>query len=243
MKKISFILSIIGIIGFIVLQAGNKTTVADADHELKTLASVLQDENIMITGWSMYARETMEKENANDLVNDLKAKLPNWTWTGGDNLNHGEITAVTRSGGLEEKIKFVSTDTNGRLHTYVMYEVRGQYWNKNTEVFLNKNLPGRIFDIFRGNATTFSCVEGEFDDKINSALPVYKTKLLKAFNAKEVEGMEEESFLSVSAVSPLFDKSLSKEHDMNMQLGLRKTDRLGAKTTLVVGTPIITIEY
>ncbi|MEW8972031.1 MAG: YwmB family TATA-box binding protein, partial [Mesobacillus sp.] len=66
---------------------------------------------------------------------------------------------------------------------------------------------------------------------------------LKAFQAEEVEGAEEESFISTSAVSPLFDKSLSNDHEMNMQLGLRKTDRLGAKTTLVVGTPIITIEY
>jgi hypothetical protein len=239
MKKIPFILSIFGIIGFIVLQAGNKTTVADAEHEIKTLAAVLQDENILITGWSVYARETLEEENVDELVNDLKAQLPNWTWEG----NNSEITAISKSAELQEKIKIVSTDTNGPIHTYVMYEVRGQHWNKNTETFLNKNLPGRIFDIFRGNATTFSCIEGEINDKIKSALPVYKTKLLKAFQAEEVEGLEEESFISTSVVSPLFDSSLSNDHEMNMQLGLRKTDRLGAKTTLVVGTPIITIEY
>lgn len=243
MKKISFILSIFGIIGFIVLQAGNKTTVADANHEIKTLASVLQDENILITGWSLYARETLENDDVNGLVKDLKAQLSDWTWTGGNGSNHGEIIAESKSPGLQEKIKIVSTDTNGQIHTYVMYEVRGQFWNKNTEAFLNKNLPIIIFDIFRGNATTFSCVEGEINDKIESALPVYKSKLLKAFNANEVEGLEEDSFISVSASSPLFDNSLSSEHDMNMQLGLRKTERLGAKTTIVVGTPIITIEY
>lgn len=239
MKKIPFILSIFGIIGFIVLQAGNKTTVADADHEIKTLASVLQDENILITGWSVYARETLEEENVEELVDGLKVQLSEWTWSG----SNGELTAVLESSGIQEKIKIVSTDTNGPVHTYVMYEVRGQQWNKNTETFLNKNLPGRLFDIFRGNATTFSCIEGEINDKIKSALPVYKTKLLKAFQAEEVEGLEEDSFISTSAVSPLFDNSLSNDHEMNMQLGLRKTDRLGAKTTLVVGTPIITIEY
>jgi hypothetical protein len=239
MKKIPYILSIFGIIGFIVFQAGNKTTVADADHEIKTLAAVLQDEDILITGWSLYARETLEQENVEALVKDLKVQLSEWTWSGHD----GELTAVTNSSGIQEKIKIVSTDTKGPLHTYVMYEVRGQHWNKNTETFLNENLPGRIFDIFRGNATTFSCVVGEINDKIESALPVYKSKLLKAFNAREVEGLAEESFISSSAVSPLFDKTLSNEHDMNMQLGLRKTERLGAKTTVVVGTPIITIEY
>ena len=247
MKKLSFILSIFGIIGFIVLQAGNKTTVADAEQEIQTLASVLQDEDILITGWSLYARESLENVNGQEdvkgLVEDLKAKLPNWTWTGGDGSNHGEIIAVSKSSRLQEKIKIISTDTNGQVHTYILYEVRGQSWNKNTEAFFNKNLPSRIFDIFRGNATTFSCIEGVINDKINSALPVYKSKLLKAFNAKEIEGLEEASFISTSAFSPLFDKSLSSEHDMNMQLGLRKTERLGGKTTIVVGTPIITIEY
>lgn len=242
MKKIPFILSIFGIIGFIVFQAGNKTTVADTDHEIKTLASVLQNEDIMITGWSIYARETLQEGNVDELVNELKAQLPDWTWANSDST-HGEIVAVSNSPELQEKIKIVSTDTKGPIHTYVMYEVRGQFWNKNTEAFLDKNLPGRIFDIFRENATTFSCIEGEIDDKIKSDLPVYKRKLLKAFNAREVEGLEEETFISTSAVSPLFDKSLSNEHDMNLQLGLRKTERLGAKTTLVVGTPIITIEY
>ncbi|WLR55322.1 YwmB family TATA-box binding protein [Mesobacillus subterraneus] len=239
MKKIPYILSIFGIIGFIVLQAGNKTTVADADHEIKTLASVLQDENILITGWSVYARETLDEKNVDTLVKDLMTQFPNWTWESSDS----EVIAVSESQELQEKIKIVSTDTKGSVHTYVMYEVRGQYWNKNTETFLNKNLPGRIFDIFRGNATTFSCIEGDISDKIKSALPVYKTKLLKAFQAEEVEGLEEDLFISTSAVSPLFDNSLSNDHEMNMQLGLRKTDRLGAKTTLVVGTPIITIEY
>lgn len=247
MKKIPFFLSIFGIIGFIVLQAGNKTTVADAEQEIQTLASVIQDEDILITGWSLYARETIENvNNQEDLISlaaDLQAKLPNWSWTGGNDSNHGEIIATSKSSGLQEKIKIISTDTNGQLHTYVMYEVRGRSWNNNTEAFLSKNLPVRIFDIFRENATTFSCIEGEINDKIKSALPVYKSKLLKAFNAKEIEGLEEESFISVSALSPLFDNSLSSEHDMNMQLGLRKTDRLGGKTTIVVGTPIITIEY
>lgn len=247
MKKISFVLSFFGIIGFIVLQAGNITTVADAEQEILTLASVLQNEDILITGWSLYARESLEnvsdQEDAKGLVKDLKAKLPNWTWTVGNDSNHGEIIATSKSSGLQEKIKIISTDTNGRLHTYIMYEVRGHSWNKDTEAFLNENLPSRIFDIFRGNARTFSCIEGEINDKIKSTLSAYKSELLKAFDAKVIEGLEEESFISVSAVSPLFDKSLSSEHDMNMQLGLRKTDRMGAKTTLVVGTPIITIEY
>lgn len=243
MKKLSLLISILGLIGFIAIQAGNKTTVADVQQDLETLASVLQDENILITGWSLYAKKSLvninERENAEDLVNDLKAQFPDWKWS----HSNGNITATSSTSELQENIRIATTDTNGRSLTYLMYEVRGQSWNKNTAAFLKENLPSRIFDIFRGNVETFSCIEGDLSDKIDSALFVFKEELLKAFNAKEIEGLEEDSFISVSAFSPLFNKSLSKEHEMNMQLGLRKTERLGAKTTLVVGTPIITIEY
>jgi hypothetical protein len=41
----------------------------------------------------------------------------------------------------------------------------------------------------------------------------------------------------------LFTGSIENQRDnMNLQIGIR-SERLGGKTTIVVGTPIITIEY
>jgi len=49
--------------------------------------------------------------------------------------------------------------------------------------------------------------------------------------------------MSVSANSPMFTGSIENQRDnMNLQIGIR-SERLGGKTTIVVGTPIITIEY
>ncbi|PLR94496.1 YwmB family TATA-box binding protein [Bacillus sp. T33-2] len=247
MKKITYILSIFGIIGFIVLQAGNKTTVADAEHDLPILASVLQDENIIINEWSLHARENLEtvktRQDIMDLIKELKGEFPSWNWTLSDHTEHLTATAKSAKAGHQETVTIMTAGTNDQLHAYLMYEVRGQSWNSDSDAFINNVLSGRLFDIFRENTTIYSCIKGEFSDKMEKALPFYVKKLLNDFNAKEIEALKEDSFISVSAFSPRIAASLANGQKMNLQLGLRTNERLGAKTTIVVGTPIITIEY
>lgn len=247
MKRISLIISIFGIIGFIVLQAGNKTTVADARQDLHTLASRLQDEHILIKKWSLYSRETLEsvksEEDRENLVEEIKDKFSSWSWTETKNEEQHIVTATDVSSHFNESIKIISSGSNGQNHTYILYEVKGDSWDKRSESFLDEDLPARLADIFQSSPETFSCVEGVIGDKMDEALPIYMNGLLKAFDATEIEALEEETFMSTSAYSPLFAGHLSKDHDMNLQLGLRKPDGMGGKTTIVVGTPIITIEY
>ncbi|WP_071460957.1 YwmB family TATA-box binding protein [Bacillus massilinigeriensis] len=243
MRKILLSISIFAMIGFTVFQAGNRTTVAQSGQELSMMASVLEDEHIMINGWSLYARENMEDVKTNEdfarVVSGLKEKFPGWTWK-----EEGvAVTAKLNSSGRSERIKIIPTDMKGKVHTYIMYEVRGHSWDAQAENFVETKVNGRIFDIFRENAKVFACVKGETNDKMNKSLPILKNEMLKAFKAGELEGLDEKTFLSASAFSPLFDTSLTHEHKMNLQLGLRKTNDMGGKTTVVVGTPIITIEY
>jgi hypothetical protein len=78
---------------------------------------------------------------------------------------------------------------------------------------------------------------------MESVLSVEIQDLLRAFNAKPVESLVEESFISVSAYTGLWKEALqTKKQEMNLQIALRKT-RMGGQTTIVVGTPIITSEY
>jgi hypothetical protein len=78
---------------------------------------------------------------------------------------------------------------------------------------------------------------------MNEALPYYVSNLLDAFNAKEIEALKEESFISTSAYTPMFAERIETNKEaMNLQLAIR-TEGLGGKTNIIVGTPIITIEY
>lgn len=243
-KKITIILSFFGIIGFILLQAGNKTTVANGHHDLSAMAKILQAENIMINEWSLYAREKTDASFQEEAVQDLMEQFSDWEWSTSSDANHKEITAISASSKFQEIIRIVSSSKNLHAPAYVIYEVKGPRWEQDAETFLKNQYPERLSDIFRGNATIFSCIKGEFNDNIEKALPNNVNSLLNAFNAKEIEALKENKFISLSAYSPLFTTSIKKNQEdrMNLQIAVRN-EGLGDKTTVVIGTPIITIEY
>ncbi|MDZ5471830.1 YwmB family TATA-box binding protein [Bacillus sp. 31A1R] len=248
MKKMLSLL-IIGILGFGIINFGNKTIVAKNELDLFKMASVLEGENILFNEWSLYAREKVESfKSHNEVItyrDELKTKFPTWKWEESSNVSRWEARATQATkDGLVESIQILTTLTNKNLQTYIIYEAKSENnFNNDTESFLKKELLVKLAEIFKGNPTIFSCIKGEFSDNISKSLPYTVNHLLNAFQAKEIEALEEDSFISTSAYSPLFNAGLmNNNEDMNLQIGLR-TQGLGAKTTFVVGTPIITIEY
>lgn len=249
MKKIILVLSLICVIGFVMLNFGNKTIVAKNGLDLIKISTALEGENILITEWSLHAREKVDNfQNVKEVIrysDELKEKFPNWDWSIHSDSKQWKATATNQTtDGHRENIQILTTLTNKKLQTYIIYEAKSENnLNKGSEKELEKELSKRLSDIFRGNATIFSCIKGEFNDKINKSLPSTVKKLLNNFKATEIEALKEDSFISTSAYSPLFaDTITSNEKDINLQLGIR-TQGLGGKTTIVVGTPIITIEY
>jgi len=229
---------------------GNRHTMAQEELDLLTLVSVMKNKNIDIEEWSLHAREkgmhfnTLEEVQQH--VENLKSNYPAWEWSVKTTSEKWEATATkVTSGEFQENIHVLSTLTKSTPQTYIIYEVQGKNVNHKTEQFIKQELNKTLSDIFRENATIFSCIKGQLSDKMVSSVTISNSmdELLKAFHAQEIESLTETNFLSTSAYSPLFADSIkTKDKDMNLQLGIR-TQGLGAKTTIVVGTPIITIEY
>ena len=95
--------------------------------------------------------------------------------------------------------------------------------------------------MFEENPSIFSCVKGSINDNIDSVFASETDRLLNLFKAKEVEGVREENFSSISAHSSSFTQTIANE-EINVQVGLRR-DGLGSQDKFVIGTPIITFEY
>jgi hypothetical protein len=246
-RKVTAIFALAVLIGVSLFYSGEKFAHGKNKHDLLTLVTILKGENIDINGWSLHAREKLETDDIEDVqkhVQNLKNKYPDWTWAFESNPEKWEAAATkTSTQGIQESIQILSTLTNQNPQTYIIYEIQGKNFTQKTEQFIKEELTGTLSDIFRGNATIFSCIKGEFNDKMSKGLPFTVNRLLNMFQAKEIESLNEENFISTSAYSPLLADGLTTiENDMNLQLGIR-TEGLGAKTTIVVGTPIITIEY
>jgi hypothetical protein len=254
MKRTVILLSILGIVGLIFLQIGNMTIMASDGspnknrNELVTIATILEKENVSVQEWSAHSREHLtsirKKEDLKQFQAKLMKEFPTWDWSIHQNNGNWEAIATNTSNDYyTETIKMMATLTNDQVHTYLLYEVKGSKWNKQTNEFFNKKWNSRLSNIFRGNPTNFSCMKADISDKIVKSLTSTSDQWLKAFNAKEIESLKETEFVSISAASPLFAETIqTKNEKMNLQIAIR-SNGLGAKTTLVVGTPIITIEY
>jgi len=252
------------IVSLVLVVMGNKTTEArtgllskekwssadgsiypEGADDLAKMGSILQAENILLDNWTFYAREHVTSmdsvQEVKDYAKKLQSKFPDWEWSVTNTSQKWEVTAVSpTTKHHQETLQIMATHTKQPVTAYIVYSVNGDEWNEASKAFFtNKDFQNRLSDIFRGKPTVFSCMKGVFSDKIDEALP----KVMSSFNAKEVEALKEKTFMSVSAETPLFTGSLENEmNNMNLQIGLR-SEGLGSKTTIVVGTPIITIEY
>jgi hypothetical protein len=255
-------LGVIIIISFILVVIGNRTTEAYSGlidsvfpkevagaQDLAKIGSVLQAEDILLNEWSFYAREHLidmkSEQEVQEYAEKLQQRFPDWEWSVKNTSQKWEVTAISPAGKHHnEMLQIMATHTKQPVNAYIVYSVSGKEWNKKAEAFFTTNqFKNRLANIFRGKPTVFSCMKGIVSDKIETALPTTVSKLLSVFNAKEIEALKEETFMSVSAKSPIFSDSIENQKDnMNLQIGIR-SEGLGAKTTIVVGTPIITFEY
>jgi hypothetical protein len=233
----------------LVVMMGHQTTQADSGVDLVKIGSIFQKEKISQSEWSLYAREYLvdlkSEAELQQYAKELQQKFPQWNWIVSNSSQKWEVTAVSPSPKHhQEMLQIMTTHTKQPSSAYIVYRVSGKEWNKSAESFFTTgSFKQRLTDIFRGKPTLFACMKGEVSGRIDTVLPKTVSHLLSVFHAKKIEALEEDTFMSVSAFSPMFTNSIEETHDhMNLQIGIR-SEGLGAKTTIVVGTPIITIEY
>ncbi|WP_158555980.1 YwmB family TATA-box binding protein [Peribacillus glennii] len=247
-NKSKKLLPYIFFIGFIGFMFGNSTIVAKSKADIVIMTELLQhDKNVNIQDWSVYAREkitTIKTEHAfNQAVEEIRGDIPKAKWTIEDNNNERKAIAVFKNPetGLTESVHLMASLEEMESVSYLIYEVKGHSWDNRNSAFFEKTFQNRKKDIFRGNPSIFSCVKGVFNDNIDTVLSTETARLLDLFKAQEIESVKENNFISLSARTAMFSQTLTNKQ-LNLQLALR-TAGMGSKTTVVVGTPIITFEY
>ncbi|CAH0345097.1 YwmB family TATA-box binding protein [Bacillus sp. CECT 9360] len=247
-NKMKKLLPYIVFIGFIGFMFGNSTIVAKNKTDIITMTEFMQhDRNVEIEEWTVYAREKnteiRSETDFNKAVKKVSKAFPHFKWKVDKHQDEWKARAEYKNigTGLTESIKLVATGKKAEPVSYIIYEVKGQSWEDRHALFFENDFQNRLSDIFRENPTIFSCIKGVINDNIEKDLSNEIGRLLELFQAREIESIKEDRFISVSAQTSLFEQTLTNEK-LNLQLALR-TDGLGGKTTFVVGTPIVTFEY
>ncbi|WP_350019690.1 YwmB family TATA-box binding protein [Priestia flexa] len=245
-KKISVFLAIF-IAGIIVYYGSYVTNAQASNSTLEKMVNVLNKEAVEMKEWSLYARE--EAVDVTSLVNfqmkskQLQSKFRGFKWDIKRENDVWKAEGTRQTESVKELIMLTYTGDEKSKGGYISYELIGQGFTTRNVNDAEEIFKDNYEQLFLTNPLIFSCIKGEINDKMESVLSLQVKQLLTAFNAQQIESLMEESFVSVSAYTGLWEEALSsQQQEMNLQIALRKTG-MGGQTTLVVGTPIITSEY
>ncbi|MCA1055120.1 YwmB family TATA-box binding protein [Rossellomorea aquimaris] len=249
MRRYFYILLIFFVgLGFLPMINGKNTIEANQLLDIEKLDHAISQTNGEVTEWSLYARE-----NINSFTNkgfaqyskNMQETFSDFKWMTKDEGEEVKVVGTRKTSHGEETITIQHTLGNQHAVSYIMYEIRGNQKSLgvNTSNYLKKQFIPNMEIIFNTKPLIFSCIKGEFNDTLEEVLSNQAVEMMSILDAKETESLREEDFQSVSAYSKQMSRSIpTKNSEMNIQLGLRKSG-MGTKTTFVIGTPILTIEY
>ncbi|TMU84043.1 hypothetical protein FGG79_18070 [Bacillus sp. BHET2] len=235
-------------IGFLPVIYGNNTIEANHLLDIEKLDQAIVHSQGQITEWSLYARENKKSFTNKGFAKystTMQETFSDFEWVTEKSADKVMVVGQRQTSHGEETIKLQHTPTNKQSVSYIMYEMRGNQKALGTQTmqYVKSEFIPNMEIIFTSKPMIFSCIKGEFNDKLDEVLSNQAVDLMSKLDANELESLKEEDFYSISAYSEQMSRTIpTKNDDMNIQLGLRKSG-MGAKTTFVIGTPILIIEY
>ncbi len=233
---------------FTLVMYGSLASSATGNRPIDDMLEVFEKNNIAIEEWSFYAKENIttvhDYDDFLELVQLKQTQTDNrFNWSITEEEEKWVATGIYTDSQKTETIKILSTPINQKSHTYLVYDAKGTQLDRDLLDFFYNSFESTKNDIFQENPTIFTCLKGEYSDRIEGVLYNQVDYLLEEFNADEIEATKEETFVSVSAYTDNWKNDIPTLNEkMNIQIALRNSG-LDSKTTIVVGTPIITSEY
>lgn len=232
---------------------------------LMSLGIFISYADIKYNNWTSNFVETFEETNAKFKFYDIKI---NYTVNGNLSENEVQNMFINLAESLnvdEKKIKWNIKDKDEvKIYAQLkddVYNISFAATKKNKKEYyiivdiLNNKVYKDIVDIYRNLDDTLSkysddveicvCIAGEYTkklhlDKCNDILQ----NILYNMNAKEIDRVNEENFVSVTAYSNLLAENDLEylENKINFNIGIRYSENED-KTLIYMATPIIKLDY
>ncbi|MFV8826347.1 YwmB family TATA-box binding protein [Alkalihalobacterium sp. APHAB7] len=241
MKKIVPILGLVFLFAMSVLTHGE----LKEQTQLVYIVHLMEEQEVQIENWRLYTRGTgKEVKDIHEYEEELQqmmASEQNFQWDLKDWKQH-EHWKVTGTNGVEQ-LTVLAYPLEEQYSMYLIYEWMGTGYPQDVEAITSFFLK-RLDQLYVETPTVFTTVSGNHEEIKPSSMYDFGSELVKSFSAEKVEELKEETFISISAYNKQWEDSLDTNgNNMNLQVALRQDPRLGAKTTITIGTPIITTEY
>jgi hypothetical protein len=223
----------------------------DETNEISHIINVLEHDGAKPDKWTMYFRGQLGFDS-NGLgylkqAEELERKWPEFQWVVSEDASgHKKMTGMLQRKDIPvtEKVTVITYPQKQHLVSYFIYAVEGLVNTNQNWKDIQTLMDNRTKDSIGGYPKIFSCVTGTYGDKMVVDLYLKANELVQSFSGVSVEGLKEETFVSLSAYTEQWEQAIytGHNHKMNLQVALR-TEGMGSKTTVTIGTPIITSEY
>jgi hypothetical protein len=253
--QIIFYCTIVFILYLGVNTNGKATEATDSEPfaELAKIVEVMDKQGIEMTNWTLYTREYLNSWETLAAYQDelllIQNKTTDFTWEPeliSDQLGQTKTSAIRESTelGITEKLTYIVYSHNEQFQSYLIYEVLGEKFSGDIKQSFAPIILSRLEDLSLTKTNFFTRTTGNGSDKRNFSLEQQSEKILAEFSARKIEFLKEETFISVSAYTNIWNDTIkTNDEKMNLQVAIRENLRLGGKTTVTIGTPIITTEY
>ncbi|WP_216829931.1 YwmB family TATA-box binding protein [Alkalihalobacterium elongatum] len=238
---------IVPIVGLFFLFAMSMLTHGESKEQtqLVDIVHLMEEQDVQIEDWRLYTRGTgKEVKDINEYeeqLHDLMASESQFQWDT-TKWRQNEHWKVTGNNGFEQ-LTVLAYPLDEHYSMYLIYEMVGTGFPDDVETATSFFLE-RLDQLYVETPTVFTTVTGHREEITKDSMYDFGSNIIKKFSAEKVEELKEETFVSISAYNKQWVHSLDTNgNNMNLQVALRQDPRLGAKTTITIGTPIITTEY
>ncbi|WP_157800917.1 YwmB family TATA-box binding protein [Bacillus solitudinis] len=218
---------------------------------LPALVKLTESEGLDVQEWQLLARDVQGviKNKASFLqhVHNMSVKLSEFDFDEPDtSTSEWQARAVLHhpTTKMVETIHIYAYPSNGELVLSYTYVIKGQSATSLESVETQQLVADRRNVLNLKKTKVFSQIQSSYTLDESKPLNETASHLVSALGAVEIEELNEETFVSISAYTDEWeDYILTDDKKMNVQVAIRQDIRMGYGTTVTIGTPIITTEY
>ncbi|UOR11265.1 YwmB family TATA-box binding protein [Halobacillus amylolyticus] len=207
---------------------------------LLELAAFVEDEQLDISEYKIVLKESIKTANVEEMKQQISGVFPNVKMREEDsNLARKYIFTNGQKNSSFNETFTVIVPKDKTVSSNVVYSLTAGGTERLTPDKIKQQINEIKSRIFSKNVTLYTCLKAEAGGIIDDVLIYQKFK--KALNITTIEAATEESWTSRSGYTPRWSQAIPLPNGaMNVQFATRT---LGGRTTITIGTPIITAEY
>ncbi len=216
--------------------------------DVEQLAKAMEDKGIAVTEVEMRTSVSLPA-----VINQNELRIVQDTW-------QKKLLGKTRIENRQEKgmdiyagsmkapayvldYQLIGVPQTGKIGVYIVVKLKGKRESLQDLVKAQERV-NKVLKEERQNGQNSTCIRGMYNDTLSvDHQEEMVSSILQSLQAKEVERLVDESVVSISGLTGLWEPYIhAGERKMNLQVAAH-LDQLNKVTRFTAGTPIITAEY